>query len=213
MKMNNNESAHLMYSTLPNIVIGFHGCDKSVYEKILYKHEPFKLSKNEYDWLGSGMYFWEHNLERAWEWAKSGRTNPKLHIEEPAVIGAVIDLGFCLNLLDSYSIQMLKKQYGILVSKLEIVEATIPINKDIKGNTDLLLRYLDCAVIQDLHAERAKNKERPFDSVRGVFFEGNPIYETSGFREQSHIQICVRSPNCIKGFFAPRGFEKDWSMV
>lgn len=36
MKMNNNESAHLMYSTLPNIVIGFHGCDKSVYEKILY---------------------------------------------------------------------------------------------------------------------------------------------------------------------------------
>lgn len=103
---------------------------------------------------------------------------------------------------------MLKKQYGILVSKLEIVEATIPINKDIKGNTDLLLRYLDCAVIQDLHAERAKNKERPFDSVRGVFFEGNPIYETSGFREQSHIQICVRNPNCIKGFLLQEDLKK-----
>ena len=44
------------------------------------------------------MYFWEQNLERAWEWAKCGMTNPKLHIKEPAVIGAIIDLGFCLKI-------------------------------------------------------------------------------------------------------------------
>lgn len=213
MGVNNQITAHLMYSTLPNIVIGFHGCDKKVFEKILYKHEPFKLSENNYDWLGNGMYFWEHNLERAWEWAKSGRTNPKIHIDEPAVIGAVIDLGFCLNLLDSYNIQMLKKQYDIFEAKMSIVDAEMPRNKDIKGNSDLLLRYLDCAVIEDLHNERMKNNERKFDSVRGVFLEGKPIYETSGFKEQSHIQICVRNPNCIKGFFAPREFTSDWNMV
>ena len=202
--------SHLMYSTLPNIIIGFHGCDQKVFEKILYKHEPFKSSMNAYDWLGNGMYFWEQNLERAWEWAKSGSTNPRLHIETPAVIGAVIDLGFCLNLLDSSHIQMLKNQYKILKSKMSLLEKRMPVNKNLKDNTDLLLRYLDCAVIEDLHKDRMGDGVRPYDSVRGVFFEGNPIYETSGFMEQSHIQLCVRNPNCIKGFFAPKDFDTEW---
>lgn len=207
-----NSEQHLLYSSLPNIVIGFHGCDKKVFDKILYDHEPFKSSHNNYDWLGNGMYFWEQNLERAWEWAKSGRTNPKLHIETPAVIGAVIDLGFCLNLVDSYNIQMLKLQYEMLKLKMKIADKPMPINQNIKGNTDLLLRYLDCAVIEDLHKEREINGLIPYDSVRGVFFEGEPIYDTSGFMEQSHIQICIRNPNCIKGFFAPKDFVNDWRI-
>lgn len=45
---NTNTDAHLLYSTLPNIIIGFHGCDKEVFQKILYKHEPFKCSHNTY---------------------------------------------------------------------------------------------------------------------------------------------------------------------
>lgn len=211
MGYNENSVSHLMYASLPNIVIGFHGCDKKVFDKILYKHEPFKSSHNDYDWLGNGMYFWEQNLERAWEWAKSGRTNPKINIEEPAVIGAVIDLGVCLNLLDSNNIQMLKNQYDLLKLKMSIIDKPMPINKNVKGNDDLLLRYLDCAVIEDLHEERKKNNQKAFDSVRGVFFEGKEIYSTSGFREQSHIQICVRNPNCIKGFFAPKKMDTNWS--
>ena len=212
MKDVSNPDSHLLYSSLPNIIIGFHGCDKKVFDKILYEHEPFKSSHNDYDWLGNGMYFWEQNLERAWEWAKSGRTNPKLSIITPAVIGAVIDLGFCLNLVDSHNIQMLKLQYEILRSKMAIADKPMPTNKNIKGNSDLLLRYLDCAVIEDLHQERNNNKLPAYDSVRGVFFEGNPIYETSGFMEQSHIQICVRNPNCIKGFFAPKDFSDEWRL-
>ncbi len=212
-KMNNKNSfQHLMYSALPNIVIGFHGCDKKVFDKILYEHQPFRPSTNDYDWLGHGMYFWEQNLERAWEWAKSGQTNPKLHIETPAVIGAVIDLGFCLNLLDSSNIQLLKNQYKIFEVEMLIAEKPIRKNKNIGTNEDLLLRYLDCAVIEDLHAERQLTGEQPFDSVRGVFFEGDPIYDSSGFREQSHIQLCIRNPNCIKGFFAPKEIDKNWRM-
>lgn len=212
MKEDFNTKSHLLYSSLPNIIIAFHGCDKKVFDKILYEHEPFKGSHNDYDWLGNGMYFWEQNLERAWEWAKSGRTNPKLHIETPAVIGAVIDLGFCLNLLDSSNIQMVKTQHEILQTKMLIADKSMPVNKNIKNNSDLLLRYLDCAVIEDLHQEREANKLQPYDSVRGVFFEGNPIYDTSGFMEQSHIQICVRNPNCIKGFFAPKELSDDWRI-
>ena len=207
-----NYNSHFLYSKLPNLVIGFHGCDRQVFEKVLYHHEPLESSNNEYDWLGSGLYFWEHNLERAWEWAKNGTTNPKSHIEEPAVIGAVIDLGLCLNLLDSNNIQMLKNEYHILETKFAIAGKEMPINRNRKGNNDLVLRYLDCAVIEDLHAEREKLQMEPYDSVRGVFFEGNPIYNTSGFMEQSHIQICVRNPNCIKGFFAPNQIDPSWKV-
>ncbi len=209
--MNNvrNDST-LLYSSLSNLIIGFHGCDKSVFDKILYEHEPFRSSTNDYDWLGNGMYFWEQNLERAWEWANSGRTNPKIKIETPAVIGAVIDLGYCLNLLDSNSIQILKNQYNVFKLEMEITQKEMPVNRNIKGNSDLLLRHLDCAVIEHLHQERTKNGLQPYDSVRGVFFEGSPIYESSGFMEQSHIQICVRNPNCIKGFFAPKHIDVNW---
>lgn len=204
---------NLMYTTLPSIIIGFHGCDMSVYEKILYRHEPFKSSENDYDWLGHGMYFWEQNLERAWEWAKDGMNNPKIHIEKPAVVGAVINLGYCLNLLDSRNIQLLENQYIIFKSEMDLTDKPMPINKNVKGNSDLLLRDLDCAVIEYLHQDREINKERAFDSVRGVFFEGHQIYKTSGFRKQSHIQICVRNPNCIKGFFAPKAIDKKWGVV
>jgi hypothetical protein len=39
------------------------------------------------------------------------------------------------------------------------------------------------------------------DSVKGVFIEGRPIYEGSGFHEKTHIQIAVRNLDCVKGMF------------
>lgn len=39
------------------------------------------------------------------------------------------------------------------------------------------------------------------DTVKGVFTEGTPLYEGSGFREKTHIQIVVRDSQCIKGLF------------
>ena len=64
-----------------------------------------------------------------------------------------------------------------------------------------LLRGLDCAVIQMVHTIRSDRGDQPIDSVKGVFIEGRPVYEGSGFYEKTHIQIAVRSPDCIKGVF------------
>lgn len=196
-----------LYDHSPNLIIGFHGCDRSTYNNVLHNNGFLKPSVNNYDWLGNGIYFWEQNLTRAWEWAESSKK-----IKHPAVIGAVIDLGNCLNLLDGKFIKMLKSQYELFASERLLYGDAIPVNKDVKGNTDLLLRYLDCTIIERLHQARKKEDEVPFDSTRGVFFEGNRIYNTSGFYEQSHIQICVRNPNCIKGFFAPMRNDPDWDV-
>ncbi len=69
-----------------------------------------------------------------------------------------------------------------------------------QNNKDLLRRNLDCAVINHLHAIGDAN----FDSVRGVFIEGNELYPTSGFYHKTHIQIAIRSRECIKGVFRVR---------
>ena len=68
---------------------------------------------------------------------------------------------------------------------------------------DLLQRELDCAVIETLHTSLESENEQKFDSVRGVFWEGEQLYPNAGFKEKDHIQICIRNLNCIKGYFLP----------
>ncbi|MEE3333559.1 MAG: hypothetical protein VZR54_04690 [Ruminococcus sp.] len=171
-------------------------------------------SNNKYDWLGSGIYFWENSYERAYNWAleQSKRDNAK--IKNPAVIGAVIDLGHCLNLTDYGSKKVLKKGYEMLKMKLSILGKQMPENRNVGKNTDLLLRDLDCAVIQEIHSIQKflnQTEDEPlYDSVRGVFIEGGEVYPNSGFREKTHIQICVVNPNCIKGYFKPREIDKNY---
>jgi len=36
---------------------------------------------------------------------------------------------------------------------------------------------------------------------KGVFVEGHPIYDGSGFYEKTHVQVVVQNPECIKGVF------------
>ena len=41
---------------------------------------------------------------------------------------------------------------------------------------------------------------------RGLY-ANRPNLTKAGFAEKNHIQICVCNPNCIKGYFLPRGID------
>lgn len=194
-----------MYQTLPNLVLGFHGCSRETYEKVLYRHEELNRSTNDYDWLGNGIYFWENSYERALEWAQTHKSS-----ETPSVIGAVINLGFCLNLSDYGCTQALSKAYEILRLESETTETKLPENG---GKKEKPLRRLDCAVIERLHKLNRDLNRQGYDSVRGIFMEGDAIYPGSGILEKTHIQICVRNPNCIKGYFSPKEFNSDFARI
>lgn len=116
-----------MYTSPSGLVLGFHGCDKSVADKVLSGKTRLTSSTNSYDWIGNGIYFWENNPARALEYAK------------------------------------------------------------------VIMKY----------PERVRNpiKEPAFSSVRAMFTEGKDVYNGAGFKEKNHIQICVKNPNCIKGYF------------
>jgi len=193
-----------MYSSKPGYIIGFHGCDEEIRNQIVLGHTGFNASMNDYDWLGNGMYFWENNLDRAYQFAIERQKYPKPSlpkIKSAAVLGAVIELKNCLDLLDSKYLELVKISYSNYSDSYKMMGEPLPKNSNVQGSTDRLLRRLDCAVIENLHT---LNIEEPFDSVRGVFIEGAPLYEGAGFNEKNHIQICIRNPNCIKAFFIPR---------
>ncbi len=66
-----------MYSKRAGLVLGFHGCDKSVRDKVVIeKGVLLEPSGNDYDWLGGGVYFWENNYVRALDFAKFLKDNP-----------------------------------------------------------------------------------------------------------------------------------------
>ncbi len=193
-----------MYSKFPNLILGFHGTDEEIVMDVVAGKTELNKSKNDYDWLGNGIYFWEFNYNRALDFAiqnKGKKKDGKVRIKKPSVIGAVIDLGLCLNLVDNVSLMLLKDAYNLFVTIQQKNNLPLPQNIPLGENNDLLKRNLDCAVIETLHSI---NDEIQFDSVRGVFFEGNDLYPNAGFKEKNHIQICIRNPNCIKGYFLPR---------
>ncbi len=162
-------------------------------------------SKNDYDWLGHGSYFWQNDPERALDFAKESMTRKTSNIKKPAVVGAIIDLGYCLDLIDSNCLNELKRSYEalILLNKLSGKKGEL---KPLPVNTKLF-RKLDCAVIETLYSINKIIGAPEYNSVRGVFWEGDRLYPGAGFADKNHIQICIRNNNCIKGYFLPKKID------
>lgn len=200
-----NYSAEL-YQKIPQIVLGFHGCDKKVALEILNSNDKhLNVSTNDYDWLGEGIYFWLNDPQRAYEWAVQTHKRKPDKISEPYVIGAIIDLGNCLNFCERNSVLLLQKAYKDLSLVMESAGFDICAlkNKAPDEGSFSLLRPLDCAVIMHLHS-LMKKEGVSFDTVYGYFQEGKEAFPGAGVREKSHIQICVKNLSCIKGYFIPK---------
>ena len=176
-------------------VLGYHGCEHSVVQDVVGGRKRIRVSKNEYDWLGHGTYFWEDSYARALQWAKDDD-----RIRTPAVLGAVINLGECLNLLDVEYLHLVRGAYEHFKQACAAAGSAMPVN----SGPELKSRKLDCAVIENLHQIHEDRKLTPFDTVRGFFVEGKPIYPGAGLRHQDHIQLCVRNESNIIGYFLPR---------
>lgn len=195
-----------MYSKTPAYILGFHGCSKEIYKDVIYNNAMLPISTNQYDWLGSGIYFWENSYPRAVDWANEH------YGENGEVLGAIIDLGYCLDLTDYGSASILKMGYEILKEHCENANMPIPQNKNGYSPIDKLVRNLDCAVIQTVHDYNLEKNLQQYDSVRGMFDKGNPMYPDAGFKEKTHTQVCIINPNCIKGFFIPRKIDEKYPL-
>jgi hypothetical protein len=177
-------------------IIAYHGCDASVGEKALAGKNWLKPSIHDYDWLGSGIYFWADSPERAWDWALGRKAAGKIKI--PFVVGSVIYPGLCLNLTDYGVISEIRAAYSVLQSSRN--GKSMPANSKHEDGVPML-RRLDCAVIETLHQLRSQAGLESYDTVFGVFDEGAAAYPGAGFREKTHIQLAVRNADVIIGYF------------
>ena len=180
-----------------SLILGYHGCNRDTALKLVAGQDRQIPSANKHDWLGSGLYFWEDSYSRALRWAQNDDSGK---ITAPAVLGAIIDLGNCLNLIDADNLDLVKAAHAAYLEFCRI-SGDQPLQN--KGR-DFRARYLDRAVFETLHKLREAENKPPFDTVRAFFVEGEPLYPHAGLHSQDHIQICVRDPSKIVGYFLPR---------
>jgi hypothetical protein len=161
-------------------------------------------SNNLWDWLGDGVYFWEQDPKRAIDYAvevATGSQFSKGKIKTPFVLGAIIELGNCLNLVESQSLTILEEAHAGLKKLYVELGRRMPEN-------DGANRRLDCAVIRYVHQSRKESGERAYDTIRSAFDEGYKVYPGANFASRNHIQVCVINMSLIKAYFLPRPVEE-----
>lgn len=177
----------------PGLVLGYHGCSSKVAEKI-FSGELLHLnpSDSSSEWLGKGVYFWENSYDRALEWAKSHLKKQ----EEPAVVGAIIIPGMCMDLTDAYYLDALHQFVPLFELEWQLEYGCLPENKG-------LYHTYDCALINRYHLYLAKSRDLMVDTIRAAFPEGARI-GSSSFSKRNHIQWSVLNPKeSIVGYFRP----------
>ncbi|MEO6636793.1 MAG: hypothetical protein ABIN25_00865 [Ginsengibacter sp.] len=179
----------------PFQITGFHSCDKKIGLQVLNGKIDLLPSDKKWDWLGKGIYFWEQNPQRAFEYATKCATGEQKFsgkIETPFVIGAIIELGNCLNLVEPRSLQIVKEAFNGLEKTFKETGKKMPKN-------DGANRQLDCAEIRYLHETRRINKYLEYDTIRSPYQEGGKLYHGATFTSHLHIEISVLNPEAIKG--------------
>lgn len=186
-----------MHRLNSSFILGYHGCSAFAAEQLLSGASQFRISENDYDWLGPGIYFWQSNPARALQFAHEKRERENADWM-PTVVGAAIDLRDCLDLTTEIGIDEIRSAHQLLSETFSRAGEALPSNS---GGPGHMLRRLDCAVVRQLHEIRRQMGLASVDSVKGIFVEGTPIYEGSGFRSKTHVQIAVCDPAAIRGIF------------
>lgn len=167
-------------------------------------HTTLRPSENDFDWLGKGTYFWEYGPQRALQWAEEASKRKPDAIQRPAILGAIIHLGNCFDLLDTRFTEFLAGSFFEFRTAMSGEGRSLPANSLRRhGEAQPFIRRLDCAVINwaiELWEQARGNR---VDTVRGMFQEGELVFPGSAIHRKSHIQIAVRRSDAVVGFFRP----------
>ena len=177
-----------------------HGCDRSLADDVLEGKKALEPSEKKHDWLGPGIYFWVDSPMRALSWAVEKQEKTPEEISRPSVIGAFAYPGHCLKLTDFGALDELRVAYEKARLLVESQVGKLPVNGK-EENGVYLYRPLDCFVIKMVHELREQSGLPAYDSVYGIFVEGQDLFPGSGFKAKSHAQIAIRNPECIAGYF------------
>jgi hypothetical protein len=167
-------------------LVAFHGTRRATAKKLI-RGDEFGVSENDDDWLGHGIYFWEFAPQQAWWWAR------RRYGIDAAVVGSLVRLGHCLDLLDPSNATLLREAHGDLAAALHVAGQRLPAN----ANNH---KYLDCAVFNWLY-RLLREGSRPIDSCRTVFV---PLQQTKGMPSFGSAVGSLRELTCSSAYGSQR---------
>ena len=138
------------------------------------------LSINNWDWLGNGIYFLEENPLRALSYAQenaAGNQFNKIPIKTPFVIGAIIGLCKCLNLVETEPLLILKEAYAGLKLLTKQAGKKMLVNK-------CPVKRRDCAIFRYILQTNDAKGSKAYDTIRCAFPEGGNVYPGSTISER-----------------------------
>ncbi len=196
------------------LVIAYHGCDITTRDGLVSRRlERIDHSRNRYDWLGPGAYFFEGDMDRALLFAQASHEKPERMytarpIATPAVVGAILRIHNWLDMTTQEGIREFCDAYEPMMRGIDAEGAEPPENRpSAEDDHEIIYRALDNAVFTFIHKFRANGKSGlpAYQAVRGAFHQRPEIAPRSGFHRTTHVQIAVRDDHCIVGWFLPEG--------
>jgi hypothetical protein len=174
---------------LPSL-IAYHGTTSDRLNLIL--NNNFTNSIRKASWLGYGTYFFYDAPGHASNWAESvairrQASNPTV---KPVVIEAEIDLGNCLNLLDSLYWPLVAASYASVPASVTQLAFGV-------AGPQAGFNYRDCAALNAIISAFIINGT-PLDTIVAAFAEGTPIGPGSYLFDKSAVAICVQHPGLIR---------------
>jgi hypothetical protein len=166
-------------------VYGYHGTSQTKATSIL--KNGFLASDNDYDWLGTGIYFFQDAPMRAKQWAT------EQHPNEPAVICSRIQLENCIDLLDVNWFPLLKNIYNLFSEQYRDTNKLLPKQNPLRSKA----HRLDCAFF-NYASQFLSHQGQIVTSTRAVFVEGECIFPDSAIFDLAHVQIAVKNSAVIK---------------
>jgi hypothetical protein len=163
------------------MVVGHHGTSRQIASQVLSR--GFLTSKNAYDWLGDGVYFWQNAPLRALNWAT------RTFAADGVVIEADIEVSGFINLLDTEWMSWLAEVHDQYLFEVKKKGQTPPLQTERAHRLDREVINFGIEIL-----------EENGHSVRGVigsFREGRPVFPNSALYSESHVQIAVRDLSLI----------------
>ncbi len=165
----------------PLQVYGYHGTSLIAAQRII--EHGFDFSTNDYDWLGTGVYFFQDAPQRAYSWAI------ERYPESPAVIKSRLMLENCLDLLDIIWFPFIGEAYDLFVHSYQQTNIPLPRQNPQRSKA----HRLDCAFFNYIVREIIEAQGHSVSSIRAVFNEGDRIYPNSAIFDRAHVQISIRN--------------------
>lgn len=181
----------------------YHGTTKELADKILVERR-FKISRNPYDWLGAGVYFYQDAPIKALAWADRFSVKSEKRGTVPVVLEVDLDLGSVFDLFLPESHQILKEAYELTGVRGSGRGQLRPVLRNHKGERFRLFssvpvssteflgnNYVDAMTIRRALSLIADAEGSTPKCVRQFFWEGQELYAGSYFFDHSNIQLCI----------------------